>query len=170
MMSQVIQLNHIERLGIWLAASALWAATLAWLAFQIQQDGVAPAVLFPLVVGGALGAGNLGIVRFTRAPAGRTALVGAVAWGLLVVVGQDYIGHRYHLREYEVALARHDPSLAEALAQEHQLRPTFAHYLAGRVSARPAWWAVDLLCTAGAAALVTALGARKTRLTYGNEA
>lgn len=162
--------SYHERFAIWIAANALWTVTVAWVAFQIQQDGIAPAVLFPAAVGGLLGAGGLAITRFTPVHTTRVTLAAAVVWGLLVVVGQDYIGHRYRLRDYNVALGRHVPSLAEDLMHDDPLHPTFTKYLASRVSTEPVWWAIDLACTAGATVLVTGLGARRMRLASSREA
>jgi hypothetical protein len=160
-MSQREALNRFEWLVVWFAASALWTVAVAWIAFQVQQEGIAPAVLFPLAVGAALAAGGLAILHWTRAAGRGSALAAAVVWGLLVVVGQDYIGHRHHLRSFDDAVASHDSPLAAAMAQEDGLRPTFAEYLAGRVRARPVWWGLDVLLTGAGAVLVTALGARR---------
>ncbi|MBI3840093.1 MAG: hypothetical protein HY288_19390, partial [Planctomycetia bacterium] len=103
-MSERAAINTTERYLIWLASNALVTATVAWAAFQVQQDEIAPAILFPLLVGGVLGAAGLVILHFTGLPGLRWALMGAAVWGLLVVVGQDYIGHRFRLQLYEDAL------------------------------------------------------------------
>ena len=162
--------NLFERYAVWLAASTLATAAISWTAFQIQQEGLAPAVLFPLSVGAALGVVLSAIVRYTVVPRRRAAVAAAIFWGLLAVVGQDYIGHRRRLWAYDVELERHGSLVAAALDAEGQLRPTFARYLSGRVRSRPAWWCLEVLFTAGAAAIVTACDAGRRQITTSNEA
>ncbi len=162
--------NRFERYAAWLVASALATAAISWTAFQIQQEGLAPAVLFPLSVGAALGVVLSAISRHALVPGRRAAVAAAIFWGLLAVVGQDYIGHRRHLRAYDVELERHGSLVAAALDAEGQLRPTFSQYLSGRVRSRTAWWCVEVLLTAGAAAAVTACDAGRRRIPTLNEA
>jgi hypothetical protein len=144
--------------AIWIAAGTLAAAAIAWIAFQLQQEGVAPAVLFPSAVGGALGAALLAIARFAHAPARRVAIAGAVAWGLLAVVTQDYIGHRHNLRRYDAELAENPLG---AVAGDLLPRPSFADHVQGRWRAAGVWWPLDLVLTSTAAAVVVAWGSRK---------
>jgi len=152
-------MSHAERLVIYLLAAALASAAVAWIAFQIQQEGVAPAVLFPILVGAALGAALVALGRFARLPARRWAVFGAVCWGLLAACAQDYIGHRYRLRLYDGELSRQNP-LATAAAREGEMRLTFTDHLAGKLRAKPVWWTLDLVLTAAAAGIVAALGSR----------
>jgi hypothetical protein len=146
-------MNNAERLAIWILAGGLLTAAIAWVAFQVQQEGVAPAVLFPLLVGAALGGAVAAIGRLVRLGGRRAAVIGAVCWGLGAVVGQDYIGHRHRMGLYDAELARQSP-VAAVVAQKAELRPTFADYLAGKLRAQPVWWSLDLLLTAGAAGIV----------------
>jgi hypothetical protein len=157
----------VETYVLWFLASLGLCYAVAWMAFQLQQEQIAPAVLFPLLVGAALGAGGSAIRHFTRAPNRRIALVGAVVWGLLVVVGQDYIGHRHRVRQYDDELGRHDPLSSAALSAPDPLRPRFAEYLAGVVRRQPVWWSLEVALTSGAALLVTAWGASNDRSTRG---
>ncbi len=150
---------------LWILASLALSWAVAWIAFQLQQEQVAPAVLFPLLVGAVLGAGGLAIRHFTRAPRRRIALVAAVVWGLLVVVGQDYIGHRHRLRQYDAELGRHAPLSGVAVGESDPTRPRFAEYLAGVVGRQPVWWSLEVALTSGAALLVTAWGASNDRST-----
>ncbi len=162
-MSATAALNKLERCLLWLVANALVAAAVAWVAFKVQQDEIAPAILFPLLVGAVLGAAGVAIWDFTLWPSLRWALVGAAVWGLLAVVGQDYIGHCHRLRLYEDALGRQSPLVALAAAQQGEIRPRFDKFLASVVREHPLWWSLDLLLTAGASVAVTALGmTRKT--------
>jgi hypothetical protein len=148
-------LNKAESSVIWLLAGALATAGVAWVAFQVQQDGVAPAVVFPVVVGAVVG-GTIAALGRTLAISRRYVLViGAVFWGMLVVLGQDYVGHRERVRRYADELAGQSP-LAALTAEGAKLRPTFADYLARKVEAQPVWWTLDFLLTAVAAGAVAA--------------
>ena len=100
--------------------------------------------------------GDLFSTRASR----RAAVIGAVCWGLLAVVAQDYIGHRYRLRQYDEELNRENP-LAVAVAREGKMLPTFSDHLAKTWRGRPVWWTLDFALTAAAAGIVTAIGIRK---------
>jgi hypothetical protein len=154
-----------ERYLIWFLAGPLVAAAVAWIAFGLQREGFAPAVLFPLLAGGAVGIASAMVRRFTRVPGTRAAMAAAAAWGLLVVVAQDYIGHRHRLQVYDEQMARHGPAAAAASPEMAELRPRFGDYLVGVVRRNPAWWTLDIALTAAGAALVVALGAREDRTT-----
>jgi len=143
--------------AVWFAAAAIATAAIAWVAFQLQQRAIAPAVLFPLAVGGVLGGTLVLLWRWTTGPATTTVRIAAVIGGLLAVVTQDYIGHVEWLRGFDAQLR--DQPLAMAAADE--LRPTLAEHVFGRVRARPVWWTLDLVLTATAAGVVTALGTRR---------
>jgi hypothetical protein len=148
-------MNLTERYLISFAAAALTTLAVAWIAFHLQQSGVAPVLVFPILVGAALGVALAAIARTARVPARRAAAIGAVCWGLLAAVAQDYIGHRVRLRQYDDELA--DKPLAAALVHEVQLRPTFGAHLKGKLQAQPVWWTLDLLLTAASAGLVVAI-------------
>ncbi len=150
--------HRIDRFAASLVGTVLWMVTVAWVAFQLQQEGIAPAVLFPLLVGAILGAGEAAICRKTGVPSRRWAIGTAVAWGLLVVIGQDYIGHRHHVRLCDEALSRHESPLVVMAAGDESLRPGFSDFLAGKVRAAPWWWGLDLALTSGASAAAVALG------------
>ncbi|MEX0677225.1 MAG: hypothetical protein WD063_09130 [Pirellulales bacterium] len=154
-------MNNAERYLIWLFAGAMATAAVAWIAFQIQQDGIAPAVLFPILVGAVLGAALAAIGRVVRLPGRRAAVIGAICWGLLAACAQDYIGHRYRLRLYDDDLGRRSP-LAAAIAREGEMLPTFFDHLVLTWREGPVWWSLDCVLTAAAAAgTVTALATRK---------
>ncbi len=156
--SRTNSFNSLERYAIWLLGNLSAAALVAWIAFLMQQEGFAPAVLFPLLIGTALGGLGIAVWRLARVPA-RWVIAGAIVWGLLVVVGQDYIGHRHRLRQYEEALDRHSP-LAAMAAEQADMRPRFWQYWLGVVRGDPLWWTLELVLTCAAAASVTALGTR----------
>jgi hypothetical protein len=145
-------MNNPKRYLIWFLSAALATLAVAWIAFQIQQNGVAPAILFPLLVGAALGSALAAIQHQLGVPSRRAAALLAVCWGLLAALGQDYIGHRVRLRQYDEELGRNP--LAAAVWREDSPRPTFANHLAGKLQTDPLWWTLDLVLTAAAAGLV----------------
>ncbi len=154
-------MNRLDRYLVWLLMCAAGTAAVAWIAFQLQQEGVAPAVLFPLAVGGVLGGIGVVVRRMAQVPGLRVAVAAAVVWGLLAVVGQDYIGHRRRVRVLEEQLTAEGPVGALAASQMDELRPAFAEHLMGQAEREPVWWTIEVVCTAGAAALTTAWGARR---------
>jgi hypothetical protein len=89
------------------------------------------------------------------------AIVGALVWGLLAVVGQDYLGHRRRARVLEDQLASQGPLGALAHSQVEELQPTFSDYLLGLVQREPLWWPLDLCLTIGSCVAVTAWGIRR---------
>jgi len=153
--------NRSERYVLWWLGQGLWTCVVAWLAFQLQQEGIAPAILFPLAVGGLLAVGVVLLRRSLDIPTLRTALLTAGLWGLLAVVGQDYIGHRYRLRHYEDQVQGQQPLVAAFLAESD--RPRFGEFLASRLSTHPIWWGLDVVLTAAACAAVTVWGDRRQR-------
>jgi len=151
-------MNRVERNLLWLIGGSVAAVAVAWIAFGLQLSGFAPAVAFPLLVGAALGACLAALWRWLDAPGTRTAVATAFVWGLLAVVGQDYIGHRQRVRQFADELAAQNSPAALAVAGAAQ--PTFADHLAAVVGRAPWWWSLELVLTATAAAAVTAWGRR----------
>jgi hypothetical protein len=156
-------MNRAERILLWLLGGSASAVALAWIAFQIQQEQFAPAVLFPLAVGAALGVALLLVRRWTQWPNRRLAAASAIAWGLLLVVGQDYIGHRVRLGQFDAEIAGGHP-LAAAMVGERDLRPSFGEHLATRFRGAPLWWTLDFVLTAAAAAAVVVIGAKNSAI------
>jgi hypothetical protein len=158
-------MDHAPSLGrfdghlLWFLGGTLVCAAVAWIAFGVQQEGIAPAILFPLAVGGTLGAALAMLRRAIGGPARRWAVPSAFAWGLLVVIGQGYIGHRHRLAEYHQQLAEQAP-LAMVETRASGLEARFIDYLAGLAGREPMWWTLELVLTAAAAALVTAWSTR----------
>lgn len=152
-------MNAAEQNLLWFVGGVLSTAAVAWIAFQIQQEQIAPVVLFPLAAGAALGILLLALHHYTRRPQRAWAVASAIAWGLLLVVAQDYIGHRIRLGQFDAEIAGGHP-LAAAMAGERELRPTFGEHLAARFRGQPLWWTLDLVLTAAAAGTVVTLGMR----------
>ena len=99
-MPREVHVATIERYLGWLAAQAALTGSVAWVAFQLQQEQVSPAVLFPMLVGAVLGAGIFLISRATGVRRCSIMIGAAFVAGLMVVIGQDYIGHWHRLRDY----------------------------------------------------------------------
>jgi hypothetical protein len=154
-------MNRLDRHLVWASLCILATAAVAWIAVGIQQEGVAPAILFPLFVGCTLGAMGVAVRRRIQAPPARAAIVAALVWGLLAVIGQDYIGHRRRARMLEEKLASQGPVGALAHAQIDELEPAFTEYLAGLIRREPVWWTLDLGLTVLGAVSVTAWGVRR---------
>ena len=154
-------MNRLDRNLAWALLCVLATAAMAWIAFGIQQEGVAPAILFPLLVGCALGAIGVAVRRVMHAPSARVAIVAALVWGLLAVIGQDYIGHWRHARVLEEKLTAQGPLGALAHAQVDELTPAFSEYLVGVIRREPIWWTLDLGLTVLGAVAVTAWGVRR---------
>jgi low affinity Fe/Cu permease len=140
-------------------AGLIWCAGIGALAFEVQQEGFAPVVIFPLAVGAAVGLGIGRLVRFSKGRSIGRAVAVAALGGLLAVLVQDYIAHRHRVRLYEDELARHD---VIDISQDAPGRPAFSEYLAAQARARPGWFAADVVLTsAGAACTAVALARRK---------
>jgi hypothetical protein len=151
-------MHQLERFLLGLLGGVA-AVAVAWVAFQLQQDQIAPAVIFPAAVGAALGGLLLAMRRGIGPRLRRVAIAAAMFWGLVTVVSQDFFGYYYRAMMFDAQVAGGHP-LAAAMANERDLRPTFAGHLAERVGGRPGWWAVDLVLTAAAAGGVVAWGTR----------
>ena len=154
-MPREVQLTTSERCLFWLVAHVLLVAGIAWVAFQMQQDEIAPAVLFPIAAGTVLGLGGLAISRATAVRRRWLVCVAAVVSGLLVVIAQDYIGHRHRLRLYADEVQRR-LLVADALEGDGAVQTRFTQYLVGKVRDEPVWWTLDALLTSGAALAVVA--------------
>ncbi len=159
-MPREVQLTTSERYLIWLVAQVALVAGIAWVAFQVQQDQIAPAVIFPIAIGTAVGLGGLAISRAAAVRRRWLMCVAAVVSGLLVVVAQDYIGHRHRLSVYADEVQR-QPIVAEALAGDQAVKTRFTQYLIRKISGEPVWWTLDALLTSGAALAVVAWRVRR---------
>lgn len=137
--------NHLA-LRSAVAATAIGAALLvALVAFELQQLGVAPVIVFPLCVGLAAGGGLLLAERLfaDKWRRGRWAL--AAACSLLAVVGQEGIGYVKVQQPQEVARLA-DPRLELFRQQGFVGEPTsFGSFFLARVREQPLWWTLDLL-------------------------
>lgn len=144
-----------ERGVLWFAGSALTTAGVAWGAYQFQQRGMAPALIFPLLVGAILGLGLAGLARLTRFSSRTIQFAAAVAWGLLAVFGQDYIGYRDDLRRHnEQAIAR-EKAVSVGIINPDDPRlipPTLISSTINRIHHQPVMWSLDLVLTIVASA------------------
>jgi hypothetical protein len=143
-----------------LAATATLA--IGWLAFLISRAGVAPAVLFPIATGLAVGAAQTAILRKLELslPWLAAAVLG-LAWGGLAVATEDYSGYRDYLSRFaEVQRGDRLASIVQATTDEWQ-PPGFFGYLSAVVRRDPVWWSVDAALTPLAAAVVAGTTSRR---------
>ncbi len=152
-------MNPLDRYLVWLGGGTLAALALSWIAFQIQQQQFAPVVLFPLAVGLIFG-GLLVLLNRVALVSSLALLIGCTgAWGLLLVVAQDYIGHQTRLAALDEQIAASHP-LAAAMANQTDVRPTFGEHLVARVRSQPVWWPLDVLLIVATACGLVVVGTR----------
>ncbi len=117
--------------------------------------GVAPAVLFPIAVGLAVGCVQTAILRKLKLSlpcAGAAAL--ALVWGGLALATEDYSGYRVYLEEY-AKIQTSDRLASVVQTARDQWRPAgFVSYLSAVIHRDPVWWFVDAVLTPLAAAVV----------------
>ena len=157
-----------------IVGAAVVGLLIGWLAEVIQSDyGFAPLVVFPMVVGVALGGALVGLARWLQE--GRlAALVAGLAVAWLVALGaQHYLGYRQFASRWESRrLGRAEREAIEALRQAfpdapavHRARPPerFIDFLADQarqprkvIGTWPAWslWLFDAAVALAAAAAV----------------
>jgi hypothetical protein len=169
------------RFVAWLAICLLAAVALAWIAVRIETAR-APVIVFPLVVGGAVGAVAAGVARCAGLPPGRAALGGVLLCAAVTVAGQHTFAWRQWLGLLEQVSQRartmgasHGGSLTvplgpvatPAMGLVDYLRNEAAQgrpWIAGRWQGVWAWatWAADALLLLAAAGAVFAMTQRKS--------
>jgi hypothetical protein len=105
----------------WLAGSLVAACGWAWAATRLQAS-FAPVLLFPLLVGAAVGATTVGLARLCRINALPTLAAGAMLCGMAAVVGQHYLAYLEYRRAHESARGA-DPRLALVESQGQSVAP-----------------------------------------------
>jgi hypothetical protein len=112
----------------WLGGCIVWGAGLAWFSLRIQEH-FAPLVLFPLLIGAALGAG---LVWWSRAIgwSHRPLLIAGVALAVLsLVVGQHVLSYLQYRRSFEQArLNKPQLALFESMQGQSEMK-TFTEFL-----------------------------------------
>jgi MFS family permease len=90
---------QLEAKALWLVGSTLAAAGIGCAAGLLQVQRIAPVGLLPVAVGlaVAMAAERLGKALGLRIGLGW--LVAAIAWALLAIVAEVYIGHWDHVRD-----------------------------------------------------------------------
>ena len=143
----------------WLAACLCIGGIVALVAFELQQQDVVPAafypVIFPVLVGLAVGAGCLMVARlFALRCAWLTLIVMAAA--ACSVVAQDYLA----FTRYRIAYAEmegRNPRLELLRRAQGDVGPsTFAAFLRARVQRNRMAWSLDAVLTVAAAGAVFA--------------
>ena len=144
--------------------AGLASLTIGWLAFLISRAGVAPAVLFPVSVGLAVGAAQTAVLqKLHLSLPGFAVAILSLACGTLAVASEDYSGYRDYLGDFEKVQSReHLASVAQAATD--QWRPAgFLAYLSAVIRRDPVWWPVDAVLTLLAAAVVAGVISHRTK-------
>jgi hypothetical protein len=144
----------LQSVVIWCACSLLSAALIGALAALSQHFGFAPAILFPIVVGSAIGSIVALIARACGTLRITAALVAVACMAcLLTLAVQDGVGYLFYRQDYERELAA-SPQLAIARTVTGEFDAAdFWTVATKRLWSNP-WWIVDatLTVTAGATA------------------
>jgi hypothetical protein len=154
------------RVLLWFAGNVVLAVVVAWIAVGLQRQ-FNPVLVFALLAGIVLGAGGAWIARRCRLLSRKLIVPGAIFFGLLAVVGQEYFGYLQYQRDLDESTARdmqraRDVVLARAAFSV--LDGTFTEFVERRRAANPWWlcaWALDALLTATITAVVSAAGLRR---------
>jgi hypothetical protein len=139
---------------IWFLVSVLLAAALAQVAVWLPLAGFSAVVLFPLVIGAALGAA----IGFVAVQVGETKWVLVIAGAILAAgvcaAGEHVFFYRSHCRSIETKL-QNEPSaqLAAAMNPDLVKVPSFREYMAKDAPANWPLWILDALAMIGAAAI-----------------
>src|SRR6185295_8341086 len=92
--------------ALWLFANLALAVAAAWASVQLQREGFNPIGVLSLLVGVVLGLGGVWIARRCEMRRMWVLVTGAVVFGLLAVIGQEYFGYRQYQRELQESFTR----------------------------------------------------------------
>ena len=152
---------RLENRLLWIAGSTLAALAIGAGAGFLQSRGIAPVGLAPLAVGVGLGAAMETLGRALGLPIRRPWLVAAVAWALLVVATEDYIGFYGYVRSREAFEQSHPQAALFSGGAASLGVGEFWRFFGRRLADSPVLWSVDLALTTGAAAAWTELRRRR---------
>jgi hypothetical protein len=157
--------RRIGQLALAMLLAGLATLLIGWLAFLISRAGVAPAVLFPIGTGLAVGAAQTVILRKLdlSLPWFGAAIFGLLCGGLAVAT-EDYSGYRDYVGRY--AEVQRGDRLASIVSSttDHWQPAGFLAYLSAVIRRDPVWWSVDAVLTPLAAAAVAAATSRRARI------
>jgi len=166
--SSLLADRRIGQLALAILLAALATLLIGWLAFLISRAGVAPAVLFPIGTGLAVGAAQTVIQRKLdlSLPWFGAAILGLLC-GALAVATEDFSGYRDYVGRY--AEVQRGDRLASIVSSttDHWQPVGFLAYLSAVIRRDPVWWSVDAVLTplaAAAAAAVAAATSRRARI------
>jgi hypothetical protein len=161
--------RRVDRLAMAVLLSGLATLMIGWVAYLISGAGVAPAVLFPIGVGLAVGAAQMAILwklKLSLPRFGAAAL--AVVWGALAVATEDYSGYRDYLGQH-AAVQRGDRLASVVQAASDQWKPAgFPAYLSAVVRRNPIWWSIDAVLTPLAATVLAGVTSRRSKPPHPN--
>ena len=125
---------------------------------------MAPAVLFPIGTGLAVGAAQTAIFRkLALSPRWIAAAILGIVWGGLAVATEDYSGYRDYLGRYaEVQRGDRLASIVQSTTDEWQ-PAGFLAYLSAVIRRDPVWWSVDAALTLLAASVVAGAMSRRIK-------
>ena len=150
----------------WCAASAAATIVAAWIAFQLQQSDLLPAllwpILFPLALGGIVGGSCGAIAARLRIRDLRWILPVAALAGVGAVVVQEAFAFGTYRRQFE-AMADRDAKFRFFQAAEPQLAPAgFPRFVWTRIQKDPFYWTIDAILTVFASIVLTPAMARSS--------
>lgn len=148
-------LPRAARLLIWLSAAGLAVMVIAWLGFVLQQNSVAPAGIFSLVIGAAIGGATACIWRGLGL-GGHFPAFAALIWALLAVIVQEQIAYRQYLMVRAEAM-RQNAQLRAVFERTEATTPSFGSFVETRFKRNKAWWLADGVLTALAAVISAAV-------------
>ncbi len=154
-----------DSLGWILIAAPLVGLVFAWIGHRVQAD-FAPLILFPILLGTAVGITIVGLIRFAQF-GNRSAIFAAVVVAATTApLGEHYFGYLSAYPGFQVAGSA---SSSDHSSLVRQVAPSFGAYLQAQAArGRPLWgdvvahgvfawvsWALDAALTVVAAILVT---------------
>lgn len=130
----------------------------AWVAFQMQQQGVMPRfffpLLFPLLLGAVTGGLCVALVRLTTpSPRPSTWLVACLA-GMVVVASQATFSYRFYVAEIESQIGRNPMAAAARSATEDFAAAPIHRFIGAQIRRSHGWWLIDAALTVAASVVV----------------
>ena len=148
--------RKVVRTIAWSVACLCISGMVAFVAFAVQQQDLIPGaiypVIFPMLVGAAVGVGSALVARGLGLPSA-WLMLGVVVWAAGAVIGQDYFAFTRYRQAY-AEMEDRNPRLELLRRAEGDLSPlTFHAFLQARVERNWIGWSLDAVLTIAAAAV-----------------
>jgi hypothetical protein len=142
-----------QKLSIWSVISALIAIALARIAVWLQSFGFSPMVVFPLIIGAALGSMIALAANVAQEKRRELVVTGAVLAAIVCAAAEHGFSYLDYRRGYEAKL-QSDPKaqLAASMNPENMRPASFAKFMGADAKGNWVLWIVDALAMIGAAA------------------